>query len=401
MRAHWNLSFKTPRNSPMTGATMNMITRLLFCAALTLGCSPAFAASNYIAYVGTYTGGSSGSKGIYGLQVDKNGHFKSLGLEAEIDSPSFVATDPSHRFLYALSERGRPTGYLSSYAIDPATGGLHFINRVPANGAPGHLAVDQTGRWLLAVIYNSGSVASFALKPDGSIGEMVDSDQHAGSSVNPKRQKGPHPHEVVMSPDNRFLFVPDLGLDKLFSYRLDTNTGKLTPNDPPFIATLPGFGPRHMLFGKSGKFAYLLGEMGSKVIALSYDAAQGKMTPIQTIATIPADFKGENNSAELALDASGRFLYASNRGNDSVSLFSIDPRTGLLKLLHVEPSGGKTPRSIAIDPSGRHLLAADQDSDRIVVFNRDQQSGRLTPNGEVLDLPSPVCIVFVPLDDAR
>jgi 6-phosphogluconolactonase len=204
-----------------------------------------------------------------------------------------------------------------------------------------------------------------------------------------------------MSPDNRFLLIPDLGLDKLYSYRLDTNTGKLTANDPAFAQAEPGFGPRHMIFGKGGKFAYMLGEMGSKVTAMSYDTASGKLTPIQTIATIPADFKGENNSAELALDASGRFLYASNRGHDSVSLFSIDPRTGLLKLVQVESSGGQIPRSIAIDPSGNHLLAANQDSNRIVVFNRDQKTGRLTPDGEVLDVPAPVCILFVPLDSAH
>jgi len=380
---------------------MNMITRLLFCAALMFGCSPAIAAGKYIAYVGTYTG-PSGSKGIYALQVDSDGHFKNMGLQAEIADPSFLATDPNHRFLYAVTERGRPTGFLSSYAIDPATGALRFLNRVPANGtSTAHLAVDQTGRWLLMVNYGSGSVASFALKPDGSIGDMVDFHQHSGSSVNPKRQQGPHPHEAVMSPDNRFLLIPDLGLDKLYSYRLDTNTGKLTANDPAFAEVEPGFGPRHMIFGKSGRFVYMLGEMGSKVTAMSYDTASGKLKPIQTIATIPADFKGENNSAELALDASGRFLYASNRGHDSVSLFSIDPRTGLLKLVQVESSGGQIPRSIAIDPSGRHLLAANQDSNRIVVFNRDQKTGRLTPDGEVLDVPAPVCILFVPLDSAH
>lgn len=380
---------------------MNMITRLIFCAALTLSCSPVFAAGKYIAYVGTYTG-PSGSKGIYALEVGDDGHFKNLGLQAEIADPSFLAVDPKHRVLYAVTERGRPTGFLSSYAIDPATGSLRFLNRVPANGtSTAHLAVDETGRWLLMANYGSGSFASFALKADGSIGNMVDFHEHSGSSVNPKRQKGPHPHEVVMSPDNRFLFIPDLGLDKLYSYRLDTNTGKLTANDPAFTEAQPGFGPRHMIFGKSGKFAYMLGEMGSKVTAMSYDAAQGKLTPIQTIATIPADFKAENNSAELALDASGRFLYASNRGHDSVSLFSIDSRTGLLKLVQVESSGGQIPRSIAIDPSGRHLLAANQDSNRIVVFNRDQNSGRLTPDGDVLEVPAPVCILFVPLDSAH
>lgn len=204
-----------------------------------------------------------------------------------------------------------------------------------------------------------------------------------------------------MSPDNRFLFVPDLGLDKIVSYRLNTSTGKLTPNDPAFTAVQPGFGPRHMMFGKNGKFAYLLGEMSSKIITLSYDAAHGKLTPIQTIPTIPVNFKGEDNSAELAMDASGRFLYASNRGHDSVSLFAIDPHTGLLKLLQVEPSGGKIPRSIAIDPNGRHLLAANQDSDQIVIFDRNRHSGRLTPTGQILDVPSPVCILFAPLDGAR
>lgn len=384
---------------------MNTIIRLLFCATVTLGCSPAFAAGRYIAYVGTYTGTPADSKGIYGLQLDGNGQIKSLGVQAEVASPSFLATDAKHRFLYAVTERtakGDPTGYLSSYAIDPATGALRFLNRVPANGkTSAHLIVDQTRRWLLVANYGSGSVASFALKPDGSIGDMADFHQHSGSSVNQRRQRGPHPHEVVMSPDNRFVIVPDLGLDKVFSYRLNAKTGKLTLDDSGSATVEAGFGPRHLLFAKSGKFAYLLGEMGSKVIALSYDAARGKLTPIQTIATIPADFKDENNSGELALDASGRFLYASNRGHDSVSLFSIDSRTGLLRLEQVEPSGGKIPRNIAIDPSERHLLAANQDSNNIVVFNRDPQSGRLTPNGAVLNLPSPVCIVFVPLDGAH
>jgi len=384
---------------------MNPITRLVFCAALTLGCGPAFAAGRYIAYVGTYTGTPADSKGIYGIQLGSDGQIKSLGVQAEVPSPSFLATDAKHRFLYAVTERtakGDNTGHLSSYAIDPATGALRLLNKVPANGTTSaHLIVDRTAHWLMVANYGSGSVASFALKPDGSIGAMADFHQHAGSSVDAKRQKGPHPHEVVMSPDNRFVIVPDLGLDKIFSYRLDISTGKLTVDDSGTATVPPGFGPRHFVFGKSGKFAYVLGEMGSKVIALSYDAANGKLTPIQTIATIPADFKAENNSGELALDASGRFLYASNRGHDSVSVFSIDARTGQLKLEQVEPSGGKIPRNIVIDPSERLLLAANQDSDNIVVFNRDRKTGRLTPAGQVLNLPSPVCILFIPLNGAH
>ncbi|HEX4269748.1 MAG TPA: lactonase family protein, partial [Rhizomicrobium sp.] len=218
------------------------------------------------------------------------------------------------------------------------------------------------------------------------------------ASIDPNRQTGPHPHEVVMSPDNHFLFVPDLGLDKIFSYRFDSISGKLTPGNPAFAQMPPGFGPRHMIFGRDGTFAYVLGEMGSKVVALAYDKARGALTPVQTIATVPSDFKGETNAAELVLDAAGRFLYASNRGHDSVSLFEISPRTGKLSLLQVAPSHGKTPRSIALDPDGSHLLAANQDSDQIVIFKREARSGRIMPDGQVLDIPSPVCILFVPLD---
>jgi 6-phosphogluconolactonase len=375
--------------------------QIAFCAVLALSGagSPALAAGRSIAYVGTYTGEKS--KGIYALRLDPaGGKFESLGLQAEVDSPSFVATDPHHRFLYAITERTSrkdPTGFVSSYAIDPSTGALRLLNKVAANGTTSaHLVVDSTSRWLLVANYGSGSVAVFALNTDGSVGAMSDFKQHEGSSVDQKRQRGPHPHEVVMSADNRFAFVPDLGLDKVFVYRLDPATGKLSPGDHAPVP--PGFGPRHMIMGKGERFAYVLGEMSSKVIAMSYDKARGAFTPIQTIATIPADFKGENNSAELALDASGRFLYATNRGHDSVSVFAVDPRKGTLTLLQVEPSAGKIPRGMTIDPSGAHLLAGNQDSDGIAVFNRDKASGKLTPTGQVLDIPSPVCILFVPLD---
>src|SRR6185437_15890452 len=296
-------TFEIARRSPsapkLTGVNMKIMTQLLFCAVLALGSSPAFAASKYIAYVGTYTsgpGGSpNGSKGIYALQADGNGHFKALGLQAEVADPSFLATDSKHQFLYAATERGRPSGYLNSYAIDPATGALRFLNRVPSNGtSTAHLAVDQTRHWLLVANYGSGSVASFALKPDGSIGEMVDFHQHSGSSVNPHRQMGPHPHEAVISSDNRFLLVPDLGLDKVFVYALDRATGKLTLAST--TDTRPGFGPRHMLFGKGGKFDYVLGEMSSAVAVMSYDKKTGKLTLVENIDTIPPQLTVENNS---------------------------------------------------------------------------------------------------------
>ena len=380
---------------------MKIPTRVLLCAALLLGSAPAFAAGKYIGYVGTYTtgpGGSpSGSKGIYALQADGSGHFKTLGLQAEIADPSFLAVDPSHRFLYAATERGRPTGFLSSYAIDPATGALRFLNRVPSNGtSTAHLVVDQTRHWLLVANYGSGSVASFALKSDGSIGDMVDFHQHSGSSVNPHRQMGPHPHEAVMSPDNRFLLVPDLGLDKVFVYALDSASGKLTLAST--TDTRPGFGPRHMLFGKGGKFAYVLGEMASAVAVMSYDKKTGKLTLLENIDTIPPQLTVENNSAELALSNDGRFLYATNRGHDSVTVFSINAASGKLTNVQNIPAQGHIPRGMSLDPNGTHLLTGNQNSDTITIFDRDTKTGKLTFAGQMTDIPTAVCILFTPID---
>jgi len=380
---------------------MKILTRVLLCAALILGSAPAFAAGKYIGYVGTYTtgpGGSpSGSKGLYALQADGSGHFKTLGLQAEVTDPSFLAVDPSHRFLYAATERGRPTGFLSSYAIDPATGALRFLNRVPSNGtSTAHLIVDQTRHWLLVANYGSGSVASFALKSDGSIGDMVDFHQHSGSSVNPHRQMGPHPHEAVMSPDNRFLLVPDLGLDKVFVYALDSASGKLTLAST--TDTRPGFGPRHMLFGKGGKFAYVLGEMASAVAVMSYDKKNGKLTLVENIDTIPSQLTTENNSAELALSNDGQFLYATNRGHDSVTVFKVNAANGKLTNMQNIPTQGRIPRGMSLDPDGTHLLTGNQDSNTITVFDRDTKTGKLTFASQMTDIPAAVCILFVPLD---
>src|SRR5579863_7992017 len=295
------------------------------------------ASDHYFAYVGTYTG--SKSKGIYGYHFDaKSGQFTSAGVMAQVANPSFIATDTDHRFLYASTERGdgppspaTRQGFLSSYAINPDTGALTFLNTVSAGGtSTAHLVIDSAVHALFAANYGSGTVVSFALKSDGSIGEPIGTDQHSGSSVNTRRQESPHPHSVVLSPDHRFLFVPDLGLDKVFSYRIDSAKGALQPNDPPFVTVNAGLGPRHLTFGVGAKFAYAVCEMGSSVVAFSYDHLKGSLTPIQTISTLPSDFNGEDNSAEIQADRSGRFLYASNRGNDSITLFGIDPQKGTL-----------------------------------------------------------------------
>ncbi len=356
-----------------------------------------------LVYVGTYTGPQS--KGIYDYRFDtSSGKFTALGVAAEVANPSFLVTDPHHRFLYAVSEMAngphagyRTNGFISSFAIDPKTGALKFLNKVDSGGGgPCHLVVDRTGRMLFVANYGSGNVASFALRPDGSIGERTGFDQHHGSSVNPQRQKGPHAHSVVLSPDNRFLFVPDLGLDKIFIYRVDAAKRTFTPNDPAYAQVDAGLGPRHFTFGPGAKFAYAVCEMGSRVVAFAYNRATGSLKTLQTISTLPAGFTGENASAEIQVDSSGRFLYASNRGNDSITVFRIDPVKGTLTKVQVEPGLGKMPRNFVIDPTGKFLIVANQKSDQMMVFAVDRKTGELKPTGETVDVSAPVCVLFVP-----
>ena len=361
-------------------------------------------ANSSFVYVGTYTG--TGSKGIYSYHFNpRTGMLTPIGVVAEQANPSFLVTDPHHRFLYAATEMGdepgaktyQKNGTISSYSIDPKTGALTFLNKVDAlGGGSCHLVVDKTSKMLFVANYGSGSVASFALKPDGSIGEKTGFDQHSGSSIDPARQKGPHAHAVVLSPDNRFLFVPDLGMDQIKIYRVDAAKGTFAPNDPAFVTVKAGLGPRHFTFGRGARFAYVVCEMGSSVVVFAYNPAKGSLTPVQTIANLPADFKGVDNSAEIAVGLSGRFLYASNRGNDSITVFAIDAVKGTLTRIQVEPTQGKIPRNFALDPSGQFLLAANQNSNQIVVFAINPTNGQLKPTGQVIDVAAPVSILFVP-----
>ena len=367
---------------------------------------PLHAASSYLAYVGTYT--ASSSKGIYSFRFDPaTGQLKAIGVAAELPNPSFLATDPQHRFLYAVTEMGpepgaddyKKNGFVSSYSINRKTGALTFLNKVDAGGGGScHLVVDKTGKMLFVANYGSGNVASFAIKADGSIGERTGFYQHSGSSVDPARQKGPHAHAVVLSPDNRFLFVPDLGTDQIKIYRVDAQKGTFAPNDPASAPVKAGYGPRHFAFGHGAKYAYALCEMGSSVAVFSYNPATGSLTPVQTISNLPEGFKGEDNSAEIEVDRSGRFLYASNRGNDSITVYAIDPAKGTLTKVEVVPTQGKTPRNFALDPTGKYLIAANQDSSTMVVFSVDPKDGRLKPAGQPIDTPSPIAILFVPAE---
>jgi 6-phosphogluconolactonase len=364
------------------------------------------APSSSLVYVGTYTAGTS--KGIYNYHFNpKTGQLTPIGVAAEVVNPSFLITDPQHRFLYAVTEMGqargpdanKTNGSISSFSIDRKTGALSFLNKVDSGGGgPCHLVVDKTGKMLFVANYGSGSVASFAIKPDGSIGERTGFDQHTGSSVDPARQKGPHAHAVVLSPDNRFLFVPDLGTDQIKIYRVDAAKGTFTPNDPAFAAVKAGYGPRHFTFGRGAKFAYAVCEMGSSVAVFSYDPAKGSLTPVQTISNLPSDFKGVDNSAEIEIDRPGRFLYASNRGNDSITVFAIDPVKGTLTNVQVMPTQGNMPRNFAIDPTGRYLIAANQKSNNMVVFAIDPKDGQLGPAGQTLNISSPVDVLFVPAE---
>jgi 6-phosphogluconolactonase len=349
-------------------------------------------------YVGTYT--RDASKGIYAYRFDSaTGKAAPLGLVAETENPSFLAIHPNRRFLYAVNEismyNGQAAGSVSAFAIDPATHALMLLNRVSARGAgPCYVAVDKTGKWLFAANYSGGSVAAFPIHDDGSLGEASAFFQHTGSSVNERRQSGPHAHVVALSPDNRFALVADLGLDRVFSYRIDPAKGGLAPNDPPFVTLAAGSGPRHLAFRPDAKFVYSLNELLSTVTAFRYDASRGSLKELQTLSTLPKSWSGSNSTAEIVVHPNARFLYASNRGDDSIVVFRIDPSRGTLTFVDRTPTQGKTPRNFAIDPSGTFLLAANQDSGSIVTFRIDSGTGRLTPTADMLEVPSPVCILF-------
>jgi 6-phosphogluconolactonase len=356
-------------------------------------------------YVGTYTDTPAKGKGIYLYRYEaKTGHLTALGVAAEVANPSFLTTDPRNRFLYAVTERGSDPNVrggdqtVSSYSINPQTGALTFLNRVSsAGGVPCHLVVDQTGKMLFVADYGSGRVVSYALNPDGSIGAQTGLGQDTGSSVNPRRQEGPHVHSTVLSPDNRFLFTPDLGLDQIKIYKIDPAKGTFAPNDPPSVSVTPGLGPRHFVFGRGAKFAYVVCEMGSSVVAFSYDRAKGSLQPIQTISTLPDDFKGTSTSAEIEVDKSGRYLYASNRGSDSITVFAIDQKKGTLTRLQVASTMGKGPRNFKIDPAGERIIAANQNTNNLTLLTIDPHTGQLTPDSETVDVPAPVCVIFVPV----
>lgn len=354
-----------------------------------------------LVYIGTYTGAKS--KGIYLSRLDAaSGALSPPELAAETPSPSFLAVHPRGGFLYSVNEvntaGGNPAGSVSAFAIDRTTGKLTALNQESSGGpGPAHLIVDKSGADVLVANYGGGSVAALPIEANGRLKPPSAFIQHTGSSVNASRQDKPHAHSINVSPDNRFAYVADLGLDKVLIYRFDAKLGSLTPNEPPFATVAPGAGPRHFAFHPKGRFAYVINEIDLTVTAFSHDAKSGALTVLQSVSTLPDGVTKvpSYSTAEVQVHPSGRFLYGSNRGHDSITVFAIDGKSGKLTYVQNEPTQGNTPRGFGIDPTGTFLLAGNQRSDSVVVFRIDQQTGRLTPTGHKIEVGSPVCVKFV------
>ena len=348
-------------------------------------------------YVGTYT--DAGSRGIYRFEFDPaTGAATAPTLAGEAENPSFLAVHPNGHALYAVNEianfGGARTGAVTAFAIQPGTGALTRLNQQPSGGAdPCHLAVDGAGRDVLVANYTSGTVAVLPLDPDGCLRPPSVVRQHAGTGPNRARQEGPHAHEIVLDAAGAFAFAADLGADRIFSYRFGAASGSLEPSAPGSAALPPGSGPRHLAWHPSGRLAYVIGELASTVTAFRYDAGRGALDPFQTVTTLPAGFSGANTAAEVAVAADGRFLYASNRGDDSLAVFAIDGASGALAPAGRVPTGGRTPRHFAFAGSGRWLLVANQDSDSVTIFRLDPATGRPSPVGRPLAISRPVCVL--------
>jgi len=348
-------------------------------------------------YVGTYTGPTS--KGIYLFRWSGATRVGSIALAAGTVNPSFLARDPSGRFLYAVNEvstyQGGKSGAVSSFSIDARTGELEFLNQVSSRGTdPCYVTLDKTGKYVLVANYSSGTLAVFPRGQDGKLGEATAIVQHTGHGPDQERQEGPHAHQIELTSDNRFAVAADLGLDELLVYRFHPADGTLEANHPAFATLDPGSGPRHFAFTPDGKFAYVLAEMASTVTAFGFDSSTGTFDKLQTLSSVPKDFKGHKEAAEIAVHPSGRFVYASNRGDDSIVVFAIGAQ-GRLTFVERVPTQGKTPRGFVIDPTGSYLLVANQDSDNVVVFAIDLKTGRLDPTGTILSVPTPVALEFV------
>lgn len=367
---------------------------LLVALATTFASAQAADAASYWVYIGTFT--DHGSKGIYLMHMDAaSGALTQPELAVEAASPAFMALHPNHHFLYSVNEIN--TGTVSAFSIDEQSGKLTFLNKESSAGhGPTHLVVDPEGKNVLTANYGSGSVAVLPIESDGKLAAPSSVDQHTGKGADPSRQEGPHAHCINVDPSGHYALSSDLGLDKIFVYRFDPAAHTIAANDPPFGTVAPASGPRHLAFSPDGHHLYLVNEMACTVTAFNYDASHGTMSEFQTIMTLPEDFHGQKSTAEVAVHPSGKFLYASNRGDaNSISIFTIDPSDGKLTAAGRVSTEGRAPRDFALDPSGKWLLAANQDTDNIVEYRIDPESGALHPTGANIKTPTPVCITFL------
>ena len=367
------------------------------CLTFALGCclTATCTADELDVWIGTTTPRNGLSKGIYHARFDsEKGKLTQPELAAEMSNPGFLALHPNGEVLYSTGTvEGEPS--VVAYRIDGQE--LSLINSQPiGDGGAAHLATDRTGKVLMSAQYGGGSTAIFPLKEDGSIGLRSELVKHEGGSrVVERRQDKPHAHWVGTSPDNRFVFVPDLGMDKVVIYRLDVEKADLTPHG--FGQCPPGGGPRHMKFGANGKFAYVLNELELSVTVFAYDAEEGTMTALQTIPTVSEEAKSKEasvSSSEIRVHPSGKFVYAANRGHDTITAFRVDEATGKLSLIEIEPVRGGWPRNFNVDPTGKWLLAAGRDSNNIAVFKIDGETGELAYLRTMVMVPTPICVLF-------
>jgi 6-phosphogluconolactonase len=352
--------------------------------------------SSHLIYLGTYTHNRP-SKGIYAVRLDHDtGALSSPELVAEATDPAWITHSPDKRFLFAI--HGSPT-QARGFKIESGTGRLAPVPPETSRGVtenvnpPSHLAVDASGRVLLAANYRDGFVASIPIGPDGTLG-AARKVQHEGKGPHPTRQDKAHVHSVTVSSDNRFVMAADLGLDRIYSYALDSSAAALNPGNPPFVVTAPGAGPRHFKFGNNGRHGYVINELSNTITTFDYEAARGVLTPKQTVSTLPLDFKAENITAEVRVHPNGKFLYGSNRGHDSIAVYAIDPASGELSRIEIVKSGGKTPRNFALSPDGKWLVCGHQDTPLLTVFHVDAFTGRLARNSHTAEVPACVCVLF-------
>lgn len=350
-------------------------------------------------YVGTYTNDGR-SKGIHLLRMDQDsGALAPAGLAGEATNPSFLARAPGDRFLYAVNEtteyEGAPSGSVSAFVRDPDSGLLTLLGRQPTRGgAPCYVSLDRGGRFVLVANYVGGSIAVHPVRNDGGLGTATAFVQHVGKGADPQRQSSPHAHCVMTDPANRFVLVADLGLDRILVYAFDARTGTLSASAVAEGVLAPGAGPRHFVFGRGGRIVYVVNELDSTIATLRYTPETGALAVMQTIPSVNEPFEGRNAPGHVELHRSGRFLYMSNRGHDSIAVFAIDGERGTLTPVHAIPTGGKWPRHFTIDPTGRYLYVANQRSDSVTCFRIDGESGRLSPTGQAIEIPTPVCVKF-------